>query len=106
MTLAHNPSHLEFVGRVWAGVGETRAEHDPTAALPVVVPHGDAAFAGQGVVAETLTWGAFRGTAPGRCTITNNQVGFTTDVRRRALHPADASDLAKGFHIPIIHVSG
>ena len=113
VTLAHNPSHLEFVGPVVDG--RTRAEqtqrrgreahHDPSAALPIVI-HGDAAFAGQGVVAETLNLGALKGYGTGGTLhlIANNQIGFTTD-------PVDArsttysSDLAKGFDIPIIHVN-
>ena len=113
VALAHNPSHLEFVGAVVDGRARARqtqrkaAEgyHDPTTALPLVI-HGDAAFAGQGVVQETLNLGALRGYRTGGTIhiITNNQVGFTTD-------PADArstrhaSDLAKGFDLPIIHVN-
>ena len=68
--------------------------------------HGDAAFAGQGVVAETLNLGALPGYRTGGTLhiITNNQVGFTTDMEdaRSTLY---ASDLAKGFDIPIIHVN-
>ncbi len=113
VTLAHNPSHLEFVGPVVDGRARAeqtsrksaRAEHDPTAALPVVI-HGDAAFAGQGVVAETLNLGSLPGYGTGGTVhiITNNQVGFTTDVRD-ARSTRHASDLAKGFDIPIIHVN-
>ncbi len=113
VTLAHNPSHLEFVGPVVDG--RARAEqtqrrskelyHDPHIALPVII-HGDAAFAAQGVVAETLNLGALAGYGTGGTLhiITNNQVGFTTDTRdaRSTMH---ASDLAKGFDIPIIHVN-
>jgi 2-oxoglutarate dehydrogenase E1 component len=70
------------------------------------VVHGDAAFAGQGVVAETLNLNALKGYRVGGTVhiITNNQVGFTTDVddARSTRH---ASDLAKGFDIPIIHVN-
>ena len=81
------------------------AHHDPTAALPVVI-HGDAAFAGQGVVAETLNLGALAGYRTGGTLhiITNNQVGFTTDMED-ARSTRYASDLAKGFDIPIIHVN-
>jgi 2-oxoglutarate dehydrogenase E1 component len=113
VTLAHNPSHLEFVGPVVDGRARAeqtsrksaRAEHDPTAALPVVI-HGDAAFAGQGVVAEMLNLGSLPGYGTGGTVhiITNNQVGFTTDVRD-ARSTRHASDLAKGFDIPIIHVN-
>ena len=108
-----NPSHLEFVGPVVNGRIRARqtsrkgrmAEHDPTAAVPVVI-HGDAAFAGQGVVADTLNLANLSGYDPGGTLhlITNNQVGFTTDVRdsRSTRH---ASDLAKGFDVAIIHVN-
>jgi len=113
VTLSPNPSHLEFVGPVVDGRARARqtqrrgqvAHHDPTAALPVVI-HGDAAFAGQGVVAETLNLGALKGYGTGGTLhlITNNQVGFTTDMQD-ARSTRYASDLAKGFDIPIIHVN-
>jgi 2-oxoglutarate decarboxylase len=111
--LAHNPSHLEFVGPVVDGSARARQtqrrgrepHQDTAVAVPVVV-HGDAAFAGQGVVAETLNLNALKGYGVGGTVhiITNNQVGFTTDVddARSTRH---ASDLAKGFDIPIIHVN-
>jgi multifunctional 2-oxoglutarate metabolism enzyme len=114
VTLSPNPSHLEFVGPVVDGRARARqtqrrgraAHHDPTAALPVII-HGDAAFAGQGVVAETLNLGSLEGYRTGGTLhiITNNQVGFTTD-REDARSTRYASDLAKGFDIPIIHVNG
>ncbi|HVA30548.1 MAG TPA: 2-oxoglutarate dehydrogenase E1 component [Gaiellaceae bacterium] len=113
VTLASNPSHLEAVDPVVEG--RARAEqtdrstregyHDPAIALPVLI-HGDASFAGQGEVAETLNLQGLAGYSTGGTLhiIANNQVGFTTD-------PADgrstrySSDLAKGFDIPIIHVN-
>jgi len=113
VALAHNPSHLEFVGPVVDGRARARqttrkgqeAFQDLSIAVPVVI-HGDAAFAGQGVVAETLNLGALRGYRVGGTLhlITNNQVGFTTDMldARSTRH---ASDMAKGFDIPIIHVN-
>ncbi len=113
VTLSPNPSHLEFVGPVVDGRARAEqttrksreAHHDPTAALPVII-HGDAAFAGQGVVAETFNLGALKGYRTGGTVhiITNNQVGFTTDMMdsRSTRH---ASDLAKGFDVPIIHVN-
>jgi 2-oxoglutarate decarboxylase len=114
VALAHNPSHLEFVGPVVDGRARARqtqrksadAYHDPTAALPIVI-HGDAAFAGQGVVQETLNLGTLRGYRTGGTIhiISNNQVGFTTDPLE-ARSTRHASDLAKGFDIPIIHVNG
>jgi len=114
VTLSPNPSHLEFVAPVVDGRARAKqtqrrgrdAHHDPTAALPVTI-HGDAAFAGQGVVAETLNLGALKGYRTGGTLhiITNNQVGFTTDMED-ARSTRYASDLAKGFDIPIIHVNG
>ncbi|HEU5040954.1 MAG TPA: 2-oxo acid dehydrogenase subunit E2, partial [Gemmatimonadales bacterium] len=89
VSLSPNPSHLEFVSPVVDGRARAKqtqrrgreAHHDPSAALPVAI-HGDAAFAGQGVVAETLNLGALKGYRTGGTLhiITNNQVGFTTDM--------------------------
>ncbi|HEX9893276.1 MAG TPA: 2-oxoglutarate dehydrogenase E1 component, partial [Gemmatimonadales bacterium] len=113
VTLAHNPSHLEYVAPVV--VGRTRARQtnrrgqqavqNPSVAVPIVI-HGDAAFAGQGVVAETLNLGALKGYSVGGTIhlITNNQVGFTTDIPD-ARSTTYASDLAKGFDVPVIHVN-
>jgi 2-oxoglutarate decarboxylase len=111
--LESNPSHLEYVGPVVEGatraVQTTRqgphAHLDNNAAIPVIL-HGDAAFPGQGVVAETFNLQGLDGYTVGGALhlIQNNQVGFTTD-------PDDsrstrwASDLAKGFDVPIIHVN-
>jgi 2-oxoglutarate decarboxylase len=113
VSLSPNPSHLEFVSPVVDGRARAKqtqrrgrdAHHDPTAALPVAI-HGDAAFAAQGVVAETLNLGALKGYRTGGTLhlITNNQVGFTTDIED-ARSTRYASDLAKGFDIPIIHVN-
>jgi 2-oxoglutarate decarboxylase len=113
VTLTPNPSHLEFVGPVVDGRARAKQtqrrgrepHHDGTLALPVII-HGDAAFAGQGVVAETLNLGSLTGYRTGGTLhiITNNQVGFTTDMED-ARSTRYASDLAKGFDIPIIHVN-
>ena len=113
VSLSPNPSHLEYVSPVVDGRARAKqtqrrgreAHHDPTAALPVAI-HGDAAFAAQGVVAETLNLGALKGYRTGGTLhlITNNQVGFTTDMED-ARSTRYASDLAKGFDIPIIHVN-
>src|SRR5690606_11517739 len=85
-TLAANPSHLEQVNAVAEGVtralqtdrSEREAGHDPTIAVPLLI-HGDAAFTGQGVVAETLNMQALRGYTTGGTihVIANNQIGFT-----------------------------
>ncbi|HXE59004.1 MAG TPA: multifunctional oxoglutarate decarboxylase/oxoglutarate dehydrogenase thiamine pyrophosphate-binding subunit/dihydrolipoyllysine-residue succinyltransferase subunit, partial [Gemmatimonadales bacterium] len=113
VTLSPNPSHLEFVDPVVVGRARARqtnrrgreAHHDPTLALPVLI-HGDAAFAGQGVVAETFNLGALEGYRVGGTLhiITDNQVGFTTDMKD-ARSTRHASDLARGFDVPIIHVN-
>ena len=113
ITLAPNPSHLEAVDPVVEGW--TRAEqtdrslgggiHDPSVALPILI-HGDASFAGQGVVAETLNLSSLDGYTTGGTfhLISNNQVGFTTDPNE-GRSTRYSSDLAKGFDIPIIHVN-
>ena len=79
--------------------------HDPSVALPVLI-HGDAAFPGQGVVAETLNLQSLEGYATGGTLhlITNNQVGYTTDPAE-SRSTRYSSDLAKGFDVPIVHVN-
>jgi 2-oxoglutarate dehydrogenase E1 component len=111
--LVANPSHLEAVDPVVEG--RTRAEqtdrstrngaHDPSVALPVLL-HGDAAFAGQGIVAETLNLQDLEGYSTGGTVhlITNNQIGFTTDPNE-GRSTRYSSDLAKGFDVPIVHVN-
>jgi 2-oxoglutarate dehydrogenase E1 component len=108
--LAPNPSHLEFVNPVVMGMARARqrsaSRREEAKVLPVVV-HGDASFPGEGVVAETLNMTMLRGFRVGGTIhlIANNQVGFTTDpIDSRSTR--FASDLAKGFDIPIIHVNG
>src|SRR6478672_3186880 len=113
--LVPNPSHLEVVNPVLTGVARARqrvkagerltSELDALAVVPVLV-HGDAAFPGEGVVPETLNMSRLRGYTVGGSLhiISNNQVGFTTDpTDARSTHYA--SDLAKGFEIPIVHVN-
>lgn len=114
VTLANNPSHLEFVDPVVEGF--TRAAQDdrsvkgaPTQAqnkAAAILIHGDAAFPGQGIVAETLNMTNLKGYNTGGTIhiIANNTIGFTTE-------PTDSrstrysSDLAKGYEIPIFHVN-
>jgi 2-oxoglutarate dehydrogenase E1 component len=113
VTLMPNPSHLEAVNPVVEGYARahqtdrTGADplHEPCCVLPVLI-HGDAAFAAQGVVAETLNLARLAGYGTGGTlhVITNNQVGFTTDARD-ARSTDFASDLAKGFDVPIVHVN-
>ncbi len=113
VSIVPNPSHLEAVNPVV--LGQARAEqtdrsrgagfHDPSVALPILI-HGDASFAGQGIVAETLNLQSLEGYATGGTLhlIANNQVGYTTDpVDSRSTRYS--SDLAKGFDVPIIHVN-
>ena len=112
LTLVPNPSHLEFANPVINGVararqraGGTSAERDRKSVLTICV-HGDAAFIGEGVVAETFNMSRLRGFEVGGTLhiIANNQVGFTTDpIDARSTHYA--SDLAKGFDVPIVHVN-
>jgi multifunctional 2-oxoglutarate metabolism enzyme len=113
VNLESNPSHLEYVSPVVEGATRAaqttrkgaHAHHDTDAAVPIVI-HGDAAFPGQGVVAETLNLQALDGYKVGGTVhlITNNQIGFTTDSDD-ARSTRWASDLAKGFDVPIIHVN-
>ncbi len=113
VTLSPNPSHLESVNPVVEGRtranqtnrGGPAAELDVKVALPVLL-HGDAAFAGQGVVAETFNLARLRGYTTGGTIhlILNNQIGFTTEPRE-ARSTDYSSDLAKGFDVPIIHVN-
>src|SRR5271170_1491978 len=113
VNLESNPSHLEYVSPVVEGATRAaqttrqgpHAHQDTDAAVPIVI-HGDASFPGQGVVAETLNLQALDGYKVGGTVhlITNNQVGFTTDPDD-ARSTRWASDLAKGFDVPIIHVN-
>jgi 2-oxoglutarate dehydrogenase E1 component len=111
MSLVPNPSHLEAVDPVV--LGKARAAltmrddlKEMDAVLPVLI-HGDAAFAGQGIVWETLGFQGIRGYATGGCIhfIINNQIGFTTSPQfaRNSPYP---SDVAKGVQAPIFHVNG
>ncbi len=114
ITLTPNPSHLEFVNPIVTGRARAAQDdrshagaprHNPKASLAIQI-HGDAAFPGQGIVAETLNMSALPGYTVGGSIhiIVNNQIGFTTlpEASRSTLY---ASDLAKGFEIPIIHVN-
>src|SRR5690242_4480166 len=110
ITLAANPSHLEAVDPVVEGVARAKQDrcgdisHDQV--LPVLI-HGDAAFAGQGVVAETLNLSELPGYDVGGTVhiVVNNQVGFTTTpgFARSTVH---ATDIAKAVQAPIFHVNG
>ena len=111
MSLVPNPSHLEAVNPVV--LGKTRAQQairddlpKHAQVLPVLI-HGDAAFAGQGVVWECFGLSGIRGYDTGGCVhfIINNQIGFTTSPQFARSSPYP-SDVAKGVQAPILHVNG
>ncbi|HET6342615.1 MAG TPA: 2-oxoglutarate dehydrogenase E1 component [Gemmatimonadota bacterium] len=110
LSLAFNPSHLEAVDPVVEGNVRAKQEifHDTARrrAIPLLL-HGDVAFTGQGVVAETLMMGGLDeyGTGGTIHVIINNQVGFTTDPEE-ARSTRYASDIAKIVHAPVFHVNG
>jgi 2-oxoglutarate dehydrogenase E1 component len=114
VSMAPNPSHLELINPVVAGMAraaDTYVDHpgppsfNEAISLPILI-HGDASFSGQGIVAETLNFYRLPGYYVDGIIhiIANNQLGFTTDPQesRSTLY---ASDLAKGFKIPIVHVN-
>jgi 2-oxoglutarate dehydrogenase E1 component len=113
VTMAPNPSHLEYVNPVVEGIARAKQTdvegrhlvQDAARVLPILM-HGDAAFAAQGVVAETLNLARLRGYETGGTLhiIVNNQIGFTTEPSE-ARSTNYASDLARGFDIPVLHVN-
>lgn len=114
ITLAHNPSHLEFVNPVVEGFARAAQDErsasgypkqDMNKAFPILI-HGDAAFIGEGVVSESLNLSGLPGYKTGGTLhlIANNLVGYTTN-QEDGRSTRYASDLAKGFEIPIIHVN-
>ena len=113
VTLAHNPSHLEAVDPVVEGSAralQTDHSHgvpsfERKRAVPILI-HGDAAFIGQGIVSEVFNLQSLPGYETGGTVhlISNNQIGFTTDAFD-ARSTRYASDLAKGFDVPIVHVN-
>ncbi|MCR2828020.1 multifunctional oxoglutarate decarboxylase/oxoglutarate dehydrogenase thiamine pyrophosphate-binding subunit/dihydrolipoyllysine-residue succinyltransferase subunit, partial [Microbacterium sp. zg.Y909] len=109
VVLAANPSHLETVDGVLAGIVRAKQDRKPIGSfswLPILV-HGDAAFAGQGVVVETLQMSQLRGYRIGGTihVVVNNQVGFTT-LPQDARTSVYATDVAKTIQAPIFHVNG
>lgn len=109
--LAANPSHLEAVDPVLEGIVRAKQDKidlggDGFSVLPILI-HGDAAFAGQGVVPEVLNLAQLRGYRTGGTihVIINNQVGFTTGPSS-ARSTTYSTDVAKGYQVPIFHVNG
>ena len=107
--LAANPSHLETVDGVLEGIVRAKQDRMPIGTyswLPILV-HGDAAFAGQGVVVETLQMSQLRGYRTGGTVhvVVNNQVGFTT-LPQDGRTSVYATDVAKTIQAPIFHVNG
>ena len=111
LSLAFNPSHLEIVNPVVEGSVRARMDRrgDPLGkqVLPVIV-HGDAAFAGQGVVMETLALAETRGYSTGGTVhiVINNQIGFTTSDPRDSRSTLYCSDIVKMIEAPVLHVNG
>jgi 2-oxoglutarate dehydrogenase E1 component len=114
VTMPPNPSHLEAIDPVLEGMARAAGTDaskpgapvfDPDAVLPILI-HGDAAFPGQGIVAETLNLHKLDGYTTGGTIhiIANNQIGFTTDLND-SYSTLYASGLARGFKIPIVHVN-
>lgn len=114
ITLANNPSHLEVVSPVVLGFTRAAQEDRSKAGVPsqdtdssfAIMIHGDAAFPGQGIVAETLNLSRLRGYQTGGSIhiIANNMIGFTTESYD-SRSTKYASDIAKGYEIPIVHVN-
>ncbi len=110
VTVAPNPSHLEFVNPVVEGMVRAKqdaiGDREHARVLPILL-HGDAAFAGQGVVAETMHLSGLHGYRTGGTihVVVNNQIGFTT-LPEDARSSTYATDVAKMVHAPAFHVNG
>ena len=111
LSLAFNPSHLEIVNPVVEGSVKARLDRrgdaEGDSVLPIIV-HGDAAFAGQGVVMETLALAQTRGYYTGGTVhvVINNQIGFTTSDPRDTRSTLYCTDVVKMVEAPVLHVNG
>jgi 2-oxoglutarate dehydrogenase E1 component len=111
LALAFNPSHLEIVSPVVEGSvrarQDRRGDSEGHSVVPIVI-HGDAAFAGQGVVMETFQMSQTRAYKTGGTIhiVLNNQVGFTTSAQEDARSTEYCTDIAKMVQAPIFHVNG
>ncbi len=111
LSLAFNPSHLEIVNPVVEGAVKARqvrrGDRDGSQVLPILV-HGDAAFAGQGVIMETLNLALTRGYGTGGTVhiVINNQIGFTTSDPRDNRSTTYCTDVVKMIEAPVLHVNG
>jgi len=111
VALAFNPSHLEIVNPVVEGwvraQQQRRGDRDGSLVMPILI-HGDAAFAGQGVVMETLNMSATRGFRTGGTIhiVVNNQIGFTTSDPRDTRSTLYCTDVMKMVEAPVLHVNG
>ncbi|MBU2647720.1 2-oxoglutarate dehydrogenase E1 component [bacterium] len=110
MLLVNNPSHLESVDPVVEGIArglQDRVEGNATTAVLPILIHGDAAFSGQGVVAETLNLSQLEGYATGGTIhiVINNQIGYTT-LPEHARSTRYSTDIAKMLMVPVFHIHG
>lgn len=110
LALGFNPSHLEIIGPVVEGSVRARQDRRKDKERKLVVPvliHGDAAFAGQGVIMEMLNFSQTPGFATGGTVriIVNNQIGFTTSVQEDARSSYYCTDIAKMIDSPVFHVN-